>query len=201
MSSKWTAGIGILTLVAVVGLAGPAAAEVEGQKVFEAQKCNMCHAVPSAGIEAKTTSEKMKGPDLVDLKRDAKWIAGYLQKTYGVEITFVKWLLVGVPLTVILLPLCWLWLTRFANPMELKKVPGGKELIEEELRRMGGMGAGERWTALVFALTALGWIFQKQIEFIFPDPKMVTDSAIAMAGAILLFLIPVSFKKNEWVMN
>ncbi len=128
-------------------------------------------------------------------------LAGYLQKTYGVEITFVKWLLVGVPLTVILLPLCWLWLTRFANPMELKKVPGGKELIEEELRRMGGMGAGERWTALVFALTALGWIFQKQIEFIFPDPKMVTDSAIAMAGAILLFLIPVSFKKNEWVMN
>ncbi len=85
MSSKWTAGIGILTLVAVVGLAGPAAAEVEGQKVFEAQKCNMCHAVPSAGIEAKTTSEKMKGPDLVDLKRDAKWIAGYLQKTEQID--------------------------------------------------------------------------------------------------------------------
>jgi len=128
-------------------------------------------------------------------------LAGYLQKTFGYEITFARWMLVGVPLVAVFLPLCWFWLTRIANPMKLKKVPGGRDMIVKELQQMGAMGAGERWTALVFGLTALGWIFRKPLEFIFPEPELVTDAAIAMTGALLLFLIPINLKKNEFVMN
>jgi sodium-dependent dicarboxylate transporter 2/3/5 len=128
-------------------------------------------------------------------------LAGYLQKTYGYEITFARWLMVGVPLVLVLLPLCWLWLTRVANPMKLKKVPGGRDLINAELKAMGTMGAGERWTAAVFTLTALAWIFRQQLGFLFPDPKMVTDAAIGMAGGLLLFLIPIDMKKNTFVMD
>lgn len=128
-------------------------------------------------------------------------LAGYLTKTYGYEITFAAWLKVGIPLVAILLPLCWLWLTRVANPMKLKKVPGGRDLINAELKAMGRMNAGERWTALIFAMTALGWIFRKQMGFLFADPKLVTDAAIAMTGALLLFLIPVNLKRNEFVMD
>lgn len=128
-------------------------------------------------------------------------LAGYLQKTYGYEITFASWLKVGVPLVAIFLPLCWLWLIKVANPMKLKKVPGGRDLIDQELRDMGAMSSGERWTAAVFGLTALGWIFRKQLEFMFQDPAMVTDAAIAMTGALILFLIPINFKKNVFVMD
>jgi len=128
-------------------------------------------------------------------------LAGYLTKTYGYEITFAKWLMVGVPLVAVFLPLCWLWLIKIANPMKLKKVPGGRDLINQELKDMGSMSKGERWTALVFFITALGWIFRKQIGFIFPDPKMVTDAAIAMIGALVLFVIPINLKKNEFVMD
>ncbi|MFO7812043.1 MAG: DASS family sodium-coupled anion symporter [Pelovirga sp.] len=128
-------------------------------------------------------------------------LAGYLNKTYGYEITFATWMSFGVPLVVVMLPLCWLWLTRVANPMKLKKVPGGRDLITEELRKMGSMNAGERWTALVFGLTALSWIFRKQLGFLFTDPKLVTDAAIAMTGALVLFLIPINLKKNVFVMD
>ncbi|MCK4622192.1 MAG: DASS family sodium-coupled anion symporter [Desulfuromonadales bacterium] len=128
-------------------------------------------------------------------------LAGYLQKTYGYEITFVDWMKVGVPLVVIFLPLCWLWLIKIANPMKLKKVPGGRDMITRELKEMGAMSAGERWTALVFCLTAFGWIFRTKLGFIFPYPKLVTDAAIAMTGAIALFLIPINMKKNEFVMD
>lgn len=128
-------------------------------------------------------------------------LAGYLQKTYGYEITFAGWMKVGVPLVAIFLPLCWLWLTKVANPMKLKKVPGGRDLIDSELKAMGTMSSGERWTALVFGLTALGWIFRKKLGFMFYDPKMITDAAIAMTGALVLFLIPVNIKKNEFVMD
>ncbi len=128
-------------------------------------------------------------------------LASFLSKTYGYEITFARWLIVGLPLVLIMLPLCWLWLTRLANPMKLKKVPGGRELIDEELREMGSLNPGERWTAVVFSLTALGWMFRKQLGFLFLDPKMVTDATIAMTGALVLFVIPVNLKKNEFVMN
>ncbi|NOQ52551.1 MAG: DASS family sodium-coupled anion symporter [Desulfuromonadaceae bacterium] len=128
-------------------------------------------------------------------------LAGYLQKTYGYEITFVDWMKVGVPLVVVMLPACWFWLIRIANPMKLKKVPGGRDLIIKELKEMGSMSVGERWTALVFASTALGWIFRKQLSFVFPDPTLVTDAAIAMTGALVLFLIPINMKKNLFVMN
>ncbi len=128
-------------------------------------------------------------------------LAAYLTKTYGYEITFAKWMIVGLPLVMVFLPLCWLWLTRVANPMKLKRVPGGPELINKELGDMGSMSAGERWTALVFTLTALGWIFRTRLGFLFPDPKLVTDATIAMTGALVLFLIPVDLKKNTFVMN
>jgi sodium-dependent dicarboxylate transporter 2/3/5 len=114
-------------------------------------------------------------------------LAGYLQKTYGYEITFANWMKVGVPLVAIFLPLCWLWLTKIANPMKLKKVPGGSDLITSELKAMGRMSSGERWTALVFGLTALGWMFRTKLSFLFTDPKLVTDAAIAMTGALVLF--------------
>jgi sodium-dependent dicarboxylate transporter 2/3/5 len=128
-------------------------------------------------------------------------LAGYLQKTYGYEITFARWLMVGVPLVLILLPLCWLWLVKLANPMKLLRVPGGRDLINDELRRMGPMNAGERWTALVFIATALGWIFRKQVAGMFPEPAMITDAAIGMTGALLLFLIPVNLRNNQFVMD
>ncbi len=54
---------------------------LDGKQIFLAQKCNLCHSVSPAGIEATTKSEKMKGPDLVgESKRDAKLLNGYLRK-------------------------------------------------------------------------------------------------------------------------
>lgn len=128
-------------------------------------------------------------------------LAGYLQKTYGYEITFVDWLKVGVPLALVLLPLCWLWLIKIANPMKLKKVPGGRDLIEQELRDMGAMHPGERWTSVVFGLTGCGWIFRRQLLFLFQESDLITDATIAMAGALVLFLIPINLKKNIFVMD
>ena len=70
--------------------AAPAAAQaakvLDGKQLFLAQKCNLCHSVSAAGIEATTKSEKMKGPDLVgEAKRDAKLLNAYLRKTADIN--------------------------------------------------------------------------------------------------------------------
>ena len=128
-------------------------------------------------------------------------LASFLSGTYNYEITFARWLLVGVPIAAVFLPLCWWYLVKVANPIKLEKIPGGKDMIQKELKAMGSMKPGERWSMTVFTLTALGWIFRKQMDFLFPDPSYVTDATIAMAGALVLFLIPVDFKKGIFVMN
>ncbi len=56
--------------------------ELDGKAIFLAQKCNLCHGVESAGIEATTKSEKMKGPDLTGAaaKVEPGWLGKYLRK-------------------------------------------------------------------------------------------------------------------------
>lgn len=68
------------------GATGPAAAQapkvLDGKQIFLAQKCNLCHAVSSAGIQATVKSEKMKGPDLTGVtpKMDARVLNDFLRK-------------------------------------------------------------------------------------------------------------------------
>lgn len=59
-----------------------AGAGSQGQEIFLAKKCNLCHAVSTVGIEAKTKLEAMAGPDLkgVASRHEAAWIGSYLQK-------------------------------------------------------------------------------------------------------------------------
>lgn len=95
---KQTIGFTLSIVLTVVMLAivysgpgaAPAAAQaakvLDGKQIFLAQKCNLCHSVSPAGVEATTKSEKMKGPDLVGLsKTDAKILNGYLRKTADIK--------------------------------------------------------------------------------------------------------------------
>lgn len=81
----WTVGMTAVALAMTpLWTAGAAAGDEgsSGQEIFLAMKCDMCHSVPTAGIEARTKSEKMKGPDLVDVasRHDAEWVAKFLRR-------------------------------------------------------------------------------------------------------------------------
>lgn len=128
-------------------------------------------------------------------------LASYFNQTYGLEITFMKWMMVGVPMAVIMLPLSWYILTKFVNPIELQKLPGGREIITSEIREMGPMNKGEKWTLLVFSITVFFWIFRKNLGFLFLDASYINDAVIAMAGGLVLFLLPVDIKKNQFCMD
>jgi cytochrome c5 len=70
----------VVLLAALYSSAGSAATGPDGKAIFMAQKCNMCHSVSTAGIEATTKSATMKGPDLVNVKTDAADIVKFLHK-------------------------------------------------------------------------------------------------------------------------
>ena len=59
---------------------------MDGKAIFLAQKCDICHSVSTAGIEAK--SKAMKAPDLVGVvtaEHDAKWIGEYVRKQVDLD--------------------------------------------------------------------------------------------------------------------
>ena len=78
----------VFFLAAACALASGATAQaaeapkLDGKQIFLAQKCNLCHMVSSAGIEATTKSEKLKGPDITGTaaKREARLLGDYLRK-------------------------------------------------------------------------------------------------------------------------
>jgi mono/diheme cytochrome c family protein len=74
----------VFTVLLLAGLSSsPAAsqpAKLDGKAIFLAQKCNLCHSIPTAAIERTVKSEKMAGPDLVNVKEDAAFLAKFLRK-------------------------------------------------------------------------------------------------------------------------
>ena len=67
-------------------LAAEEAEAAAAQEVFLANKCNLCHAVPAAEIEAKTKSKTLKGKDLGGpVEEDFEVIAAYLRKQSELE--------------------------------------------------------------------------------------------------------------------
>lgn len=127
------------------------------------------------------------------------------------DIGFLDWLKIGFPFVVIFLPITWLYLTKIILPIKLERIPGGKKVIEKDLKALGKMKSGEKITLAVFILVAVAWIFRKNINLgflIIPGwanllgiSEYVHDSTVAILGAILLFLIPVNFKRCEFVLN
>ena len=84
---KKTIGFTLTVLIAIFLLAGPyagpaagQAGKLDGKAIFLAQKCNTCHSAPTVGITRTVKSEKMAGPDIVNIKTDAGVLAKYLRK-------------------------------------------------------------------------------------------------------------------------
>ena len=113
-------------------------------------------------------------------------MAGYLSDAHDITIGFGQWMLVGVPLAVVLLALCWVLLTKVLFKPEITEIPGGKELINDELAKLGPMSPGEKRVLAIFVLAALSWVF---VPVLFADP-IISDAGIAMAVGLLLFLCP-----------
>jgi solute carrier family 13 (sodium-dependent dicarboxylate transporter), member 2/3/5 len=134
-------------------------------------------------------------------------MAATVEELLGVEIGFGQWMMVGLPLTLILLPITWILLTKVLyRPGNLSG--DAAAVIHREKAALGTASRGEWAVGVVFSLTAIAWIFRAPkslgafdlpgIQSLFPG---VRDSTIAIAAALVLFLIPVDRKKGEFALD
>jgi len=134
-------------------------------------------------------------------------LAGAASQLLDIQIGFVQWMAVGLPFTIVMLPLTWVLLTRVLYP------PGNlsgdaASLIDEERAALGSMSRGEKLTAAVFGLTALAWVLRQDKTFgDLTIPGLETwlpflhDSTIAMLAAIVLFVLPVDWRRGVFALD
>jgi sodium-dependent dicarboxylate transporter 2/3/5 len=116
-------------------------------------------------------------------------MAAFMEETYDTNIGFAKWMTFGLPIICLLLPLAWLLLTRFIFAFDLPHNKDSIEVVNKELESMGPLSVPEKRTAIVFVLIALAWIIRPVLQQL-PGLSELSDTIIAIAGAISLFLIP-----------
>src|SRR5690606_4189187 len=98
-------------------------------------------------------------------------LAGVVLNTYGYEITFFQWFLFGFPIAVLLLFICWKYLTSYAYNFKLMEFPGGKTEIKRLLKLLGKISYEEKIVAIIFGITAFFWITRSFI-FVKFIPKL-----------------------------
>lgn len=126
------------------------------------------------------------------------FLAAFMLENYGLEIGFAQWMLIGVPLVAVALPITFWLLTRVLYPVSADAIVGGRAIIGKRLGEMGSMKTPERRIAYVFALVAVGWMTRPLLAGFVPG---LSDAGIAMIGAIALFLIPSGEERGGFLLR
>ncbi len=122
-------------------------------------------------------------------------LAGFMSESYGIEIGFGQWMLVGMPVVLVGVPLAWLLLTRLLFPVGHTPIEGGAELFARQAAALGSMSQAEKIVAVISALTAIAWVTQPLLATFWSG---ITDAGIAMTGGMLMFLVPVDWRSGEY---
>lgn len=115
-------------------------------------------------------------------------LAAYLLESHGITVPFVRWMAVGVPIVVVGLPITWWLLTRVLYRVPRTELPIGAEIIASSRAALGSMTRAEKMVALVGVMTAVAWMTQPLIARVAPG---VSDSTIAIAGSLVLLIVPL----------
>ena len=122
--------------------------------------------------------------------------SAFMQETYGIEISMIQWMTMGVPLATVMLFSAWIILTKYVFPTTFITSNETKAFLKNMLKEQGPLTKDERKISIIFGLTALAWMFRTLLDN-YELFSGLTDAGIAIISAILLFMIPSSKNKEE----
>lgn len=114
--------------------------------------------------------------------------AGVVEEIYGIKISFLEWTMLGLPISIVLLAICWKYLTSMAFRIDKMEFPGGQAEIERLKNSLGKIAKQEKRVLTVFGLTAFFWITRSFL--LTPFMPFIDDTIIALVAAVSLFIIP-----------
>jgi sodium-dependent dicarboxylate transporter 2/3/5 len=119
----------------------------------------------------------------------------FMSETYGVEIDFLSWMKIGVPVSLSMLIAAWFILAKFVFPTNFISSHETKSRLNEMLLDLGPFKKDELKVAMVFGLAVFAWMTSRVIRTKYGVG--LEDAGIAIIIAILLFIIPSSDGKKD----
>lgn len=126
-------------------------------------------------------------------------LAGIVEKTLSIPISFGQWMLFGLPLSAVMLVICWLYLTRVIARLAGLEGVHGAQMIDAERDALGRMSTAERRVLLIFSTVAVLWVFKGLVPV--AAVNSISDSTVAMAGALLLFVLRDGDESNRALLD
>jgi len=115
-------------------------------------------------------------------------LAGYLRDTHGLPLDMIRWLWIGLPFVALMLPFTWFWLTAVQFKLQKLHFANLEVWLKEYLTQREPMGLGEKMVLVVFFVAVVGWLVRQPLQERLGLP--LSDSTIAIAAALLLFVVP-----------
>jgi len=122
-------------------------------------------------------------------------LAAFMLESYGSTIHFANWMMVGVPLAIVMLPLCWFVLTRWVFDVSFKTSGEGRAELRKLRDELGDIRTPEIRISIVAAIMIVAWV-GRPLWVQLPGLSALDDTGIAIAGAIAMFVIPSGDKKD-----
>ncbi|MCH2032765.1 MAG: DASS family sodium-coupled anion symporter [Tenacibaculum sp.] len=127
-------------------------------------------------------------------------LIGLLENEYNIQISFVKWMTMGLPFSMLMIWFSYIVLTKLMFPCNTINFSQTENVINDELKKLGKISKEEKRVLLVFGITVLLWITRTIINGIFPGLKL-SDTIISLIGAVSLFVIPMNMKTGAFVLE
>ena len=126
-------------------------------------------------------------------------LIGLLENEYQIEISFLKWMVIGFPFALVMIAICYWVLVKVFFPTKNLKFKASKNIIHAELQKLGPTSGKEKMVLVIFGVTVFLWIFRSLINAIFPSLGL-SDTLISIFAAIALFTLPYNLKKGDFIL-
>lgn len=124
------------------------------------------------------------------------FVVSFIADELGEDISFAKWSSISMPIVIVFLPVLWLLLTRVLFPL-----PSHDDQSEDRVDvYQERWCAGSVMTLIVFFAVAASWMARPLLTK-WTLLSNLSDSTIAIAGALLLFAIPTNIRKSRFLMD
>ncbi len=124
----------------------------------------------------------------------------FMESSYDIQISFLRWMAVGLPLVVILLPLSWLLLTKYAFKLDSRIPLQLDKAIRQHISSHQPLTRPQVMVSMLLCTVAGAWVLRPLIVQLAPWLP-VTDAGIAMTGAIIAFVIPANIKRGQFLLD
>ena len=171
-----------LAICSVVAKTVPNMSEIDKSNFDKALLLSIAYAATIGGMSTLVGT----APNIV--------FSSFMQEVYGLEISMIDWMKLGVPVSICMLTLAWLILTKVVYPVNFASSNETKNTLSKMLSDMGPMSKDEFRVGIVFFIAAGLWMFRSLIDNYVIG---LTDAGIAILVAISLFIIPSSGRNGE----